>query len=279
MIYLCTALPFEAHPFIKLLSLKRNTTLSLFPYYENENVGLIITGSNPTDSAIALTYLLSNRIPNAKDMLLNVGICGCKNKDLPIGSSYFIHKIKSHETNKTYYPDLLFRHPFGESSIETCSRIIEEKDIPTLTEPLVDMEASSIYRAASYFYKPHQIHIIKVVSDYLEGEKLSPDFVQGLISPYVFTILEWATQISDSVLAKNNGFTMEEEALILQLYEKLHLSVTMQLKLKQLLMYNKSKGNSIENILSDFLKANDVNDLKVKTEGKKYFELLQSYLI
>lgn len=279
MIYLCTALPFEAQPFIKSFQLKRNSSFTRFSVYNNDDMYLIITGTNNINAAIGLTYLLSNVKVSSEDILVNVGVCGSKNKDFSVGSPYLIHKIKDHTTNMTYYPEMLYQHAFFESSIETCSGVITAKDINTITEPLIDMEASSIYQAATYFIKPHQIIFFKIISDHLEDIKLSKEDIENLISPYVNPLIEWVKTISSTILISNNTFSAEEIQLYEGLIKDLRLSMTMQAQLKQLLMYAKSCKKPISAIMREFRLNNDISELEVKTEGKRYFELLQSKLI
>lgn len=279
MIYICTALPFEAYPFINMLLLKRDSKLTRFPVYENDEIRLIITGTNNINAAIGVTYLLSNVQISSEDILINIGICGCMNKDFLIGSPYLIHKIKDHTTGRTYFPEMLYAHNFLETSLETCSRVITADDRELITEPLIDMEASSIYQAASYFIKPHQLIFMKIISDHLEDIKLSKDDISALISPYVNPLIEWMKSISSTILINNNTFIKEEIQLYEEIIRDLHLSKTMQSQLKQLLLYAKSCNKPISSIMREFQLHNDIADLKVKTEGKRYFDLLQSELI
>lgn len=278
MIYLCTALYFEANPFIKNFQLKRNSNLTRFAVYNNDKICLIITGTG-ANAAIGLTYLLSNITITSEDVLINVGVCGSTSKDQAIGSPYLINKIKDHSTNLTYFPEMLYKHPFLESSIESCPTIINTTQIHTLTEPLIDMEASYIYQAASYFIKPHQLFIFKIISDHLEGYRISKDEIEKLISPQIIPLIEWVNMLASTILVHNKIFSVEETKLYEEVVSKLRLSATMQAKLKQLLLYAKSCDKPISSIMDDFQQNNDIADLKVKTEGKRYFELLLSKLI
>lgn len=278
MIYLCTALYFEATPFIKTFQLKRNSNFTRFAVYNNDEIFLIVTGTG-ANAAIGLTYFLSTIAITPEDVLINVGVCGSTNKDQSIGSPYLIHKIKDHSTNLTYFPEMLYKHPFLESSIESCPTIINTTQIQTLTEPLIDMEASYIYQAASYFIKPHQLIIFKIISDHLEGQRISKEEIEKLISPHIIPLIEWVNMLSSTILVHNKIFSVEEIKLYEELVIKLRLSATMQAKLKQLLLYAKNCNKPISSIMYEFQQSNDIVDLKVKSEGKRYFELLLSKLI
>lgn len=278
MIYLCTALFFEASPFIKNFHLKHNPNYTRFSVYNNDTIYVLITGTG-INAAIGLTYLLSNITIHPEDIFINVGVCGCTNKNIPIGSSFLINKIKDHTTNMTYYPEMLYRHNFLESSLESCLSVMSSSQIHTLFEPLIDMEASFIYQTATHFMKPHQLFLYKIVSDHLEDKKIPRDEIEKLITPHIHSLIEWAETISSTILIYNNIFTSEEVQLYDEIVLNLRLSVTLQSKLKQLLMYAKSCQKPVNAIMQDFLKNNDITNLKLKTEGKRYFELLQSKLI
>lgn len=276
MIYLCTALIWEAKPFITTLSLKQNQALNRFPIYENDEFSLIITGSGPLNAAIGLTYLLSSKNIHSNDLIINVGICGSTLSSLPIGTAHMIHKIKDHSTNMTYYPDILFTHPFPESSIETSAQIVNNENRPDFSEALIDMEAAAIYRTSSFFIQPHQVQFFKIVSDYLSSDRLTAEDVSGFILPYVEQLCSLAREIVVALPKDESPFTQEEIRLIEQFKEQLHLSVSMQTKLDQVLLYCKNNGQSVNSLINTFYASHDISEIKLKKEGKKYFELFIS---
>jgi hypothetical protein len=120
-------------------------------------------------------------------MLLSFGVCAGAN--VPCGDLYLCSKLTERETGRTFYPDMLYRHPFGEASLVTGRSVWmgsrEEKTLlaevsglrsDALKEPdgrleglatvLYDMEAAAIYQAASYYVGPHRMQFLKLVSDH-----------------------------------------------------------------------------------------------------------------
>ncbi|WDC84242.1 hypothetical protein PL321_18815 [Caloramator sp. mosi_1] len=124
---------------------------------------------------------------------------------------FLCNKIKDNETNFTFYPDILLKHPFKEAGIETFSRVVIKEEV---SEQLVDMEASALYQAASVFLKPHQIFFIKIVSDYLNIENIDKDIILNIIGKSVDKVVEWINNIKDALNYKEEVLTREEEELI-----------------------------------------------------------------
>ena len=83
---------------------------------------------------------------------------------------YLCKKIMEHVTGRTFYPDILYRHPFEEAEIVTGAMLYHtekqnrvnpkirngHKKIVWQTVFFYDMEASSISGRA-YFFGPHQM--------------------------------------------------------------------------------------------------------------------------
>lgn len=278
MIYLCTALPFEAQPFIDRFQLKSEKSSHSYTVYNNEEICLIITGTNPFHAAISLTNLLSSKVIQSNDLLINIGVCGAVSPSTQIGEAFLINKIRDHSTEMTFYPDILYKHPFGEASIETFPKVVQKSQNTVYSEDLVDMESSGIYMAASHFCKCNQILFIKIVSDHMNSNSITPKDIIDFIAPYTETVIDFGKHISSTILDPNKVFTKKQETQILELSSLLHLSKTMEFQLKQLFIYGQAKGTSISNILDEFLNNEQIKEIKIKKEGKKYFELLQERL-
>ena len=80
---------------------------------------------------------------------------------------YLCKKIMEHVTGRTFYPDILYRHPFEEAEIVTGAMLYHTENKTELIPKyetaiknsvadgfLYDMEASSIYQAGAYFFRP-----------------------------------------------------------------------------------------------------------------------------
>lgn len=271
MIYIATALYSEAQPFIEKLNLKRDNEIKKYQVFKNENYTLIITGVGKIPSTIALTYLLSKSDIGKDDFFINVGLCGCNDKTFSIGSTFICNKIIDNDTGFTYFPDILFKHPFNEGSIATYSKVIKNS---INNELLADMESSALFQAAGVFFQPHQIIFLKIVSDYLTGEFISNDKVYNYISLNVDKIIEYFDMLKNN-FKFNPLWTEEEKNIKHMVSESLKLSVTMENELTQLLTYFKLKNGDILDLLNPYLYVN----CKSKKEGKIYLEQIKQSVV
>lgn len=285
MITFVTALYHEALPIIQHFCLKKDTSFTQFEVFrstdktEEDNITLIISKHSGLSSAFALTLLSAKDKVSTSDILINIGVCGCNDKRKDKGTTFLINKIIDHTTNFSYYPDILYRHPFAEGTLVTYPSV--QNNILPLDESneffLVDMEASYLYQAGLYFYQPNRMFFIKIVSDHMENEHLLPDDITKLIQVNMPTIAEWIKTLK---LPSNDeiSFTKEEEECIDKLTLQLQLTTTMKNELHQLLRYYKCKEGCFLSTIEEFLKECQV-PVKLKSEGKKYFERLKKKLI
>lgn len=275
MIFICTAMHCEASPFIKHFRLKKDFESQKFQIYKSKEVILIITGIGKIESAIAVTYLLTKYEPTDADFLINVGICGTSDENIGIGTAFLCNKIIDHDTKRNVYPDMLFKHPFREASIETCSTAVNDEEA-YIKGQLVDMEASAVYLSARVFLKMHQMLFIKIVSDHLKGlEQLNRDFISQLIEHEMEKILNWI-----NILKIDNHITQEilsqkEQEILEDMQENLKLSKTMANQLEQLAIYYKLQHGDLKELLNRYLNVTCMS----KKEGKNYFAELKHKLV
>ena len=265
MLYIVTAMYAEAAPFINHYNLKRDKLMKRHELYRSElgDILLLITKPGKIAAAMAVTEMLVTHEPSKNDFLVNIGVCG--SRETPNGDAqiFICNDILDHDTGKHCYPDMLFKHPFTEAGIETCSVVINDKSLVTI--PLVDMEASAIYQVASSFFPPHRMAFIKIPSDNLETSHVTKDTVTGVIEAILKVICEWIKPIIDSSdntalkpcssdYSANHkpDFTHTEQTLFDDMSDRLNLSVTMKEQLRQLFIYRKlTKGNLDEIILPE----------------------------
>lgn len=274
MIFLCTAMYNEAYPFIKQFNLRKDTSHQKFQVFKNEEITLIITGVGKLKGAIAVTYLLSNGTMNVSDLLINIGVCGTNNTNIPLGTTFLCNKIIDHETQRAFYPDILFTHPFKEASVETFSTLVKNDNMD-FEGDLVDMEASGIYQSSTLFLKAHQIFFIKIVSDYLYTDNISKDSISKSIEDQAIPILSWSHKVESGLLNNKKEFTEKEKEMLNQVVKNLKLSSTMEHQLKQLLKFYWLQYGTVEELLKQYM---DI-ECQSKKEGKKHFEELRQKLI
>ena len=178
-----TALKAESQPLITYFKLVRNPLLD-FPCYHNvrNNIYLIIVGVGKKN--------IQSRINNFHHFIdksfiqyINFGIAGGKKDITNIGQIFLISKIVDEETGESFYPDILFKHEFMESSITTVSRPITDGGLGY--QKLVDMESSEIHRTCSKFVPLHNIAYLKVISDYMDINIKKNLNVANLIHPFL----------------------------------------------------------------------------------------------
>ncbi len=274
MIFICTAMYPEAKPFIEQLRLKKDSDFHKFQVFKNDKVILIITGVGKIKSAIAISYLLSKYEPKDSDLLINIGVCGTRNENIPIGSTFYCNKIIDNDTKKTFYPDIIFNHPFKETSIETCSVVAKDNDMIN-DGKLVDMEASGIYQSALVFLQQNQIFFIKVVSDYFKLEDIRKEKIVRLIEKNTIRIINWIKKINAQFSYETNILSEKEERIIVSICKNFKLSCTMQIQFKQLLIYYKLQHGSFLEIVSKYMNIKSSS----KKEGKRYFEEIKQRII
>jgi hypothetical protein len=163
-------------------------------------IRVVITGVGAIAAATAVGSTAERYSIGKEDMLLNFGVCAGAN--VPCGDLYLCSKLTELETGRTFYPDMLYRHPFGEAALVTGRTVWtgnredkmrlaevsgEAESAPEPAAPravinseelkqpeartqelaavLYDMEAAAIYQAASYYLGPHRMQFLKLVSD------------------------------------------------------------------------------------------------------------------
>ena len=211
MLYIVAALSAEARPIVEEYRLKRVHSLP-FTLFENEEIKLIISGMGILNAMMATSALLGHCPPNENDLLVNIGICAAP-KNFEIGEALLIHKINYKE--HSYFPDILFEHQLKESDILSVDEPVEN-DLQTP----VDMESYGVYKAASRFFRTHQILFFKIVSDHFEPQCVTKELAQELISKNM-PDLEQVLSSARYVIKKGEIFTADEKELIQEISEQL----------------------------------------------------------
>lgn len=226
-IFIYAALPCEAKPLIEFYRLKKDTAINSFAVYNNNNMCLTVTGIGKNAMAAGIGYTQALFLSAQNPILLNVGIAG--HKEHTIGSVFLIDKITDSDSDRRYYPPLVFTPPCPTHSLQTASK-------PQLFYPplhLCDMEGSAFYETATRFSASELLHCLKIVSDNESSSALhiQPDQVSLLISAQLSTIaaiLTALTRLAELIIPPElNGFT--------QLLSRYHFTVNEQIQLKKLL--------------------------------------------
>jgi nucleoside phosphorylase len=271
-----TALHAEAKPLLSFFKLKKDSLSTKVPIYRNETITLAVSGVGKIKSAIATTYLLSREKEPQKIVAFNIGICGSGDRRTKIGKMFFVHKIVDNSSGKNYYPDIFLKHNLPEATLTTFDKpVVNQASFDKTFEGLADMEAAGFFESALTFLPPHQIACLKVVSDFLQGERLEKSQVSQLIEQNLEAIESIVSNYDVLEFFQTRVLEDEDYTLLEQLRAHLRLTVT---QYHQLIDWIKSyrirKKGSLE-ALKQFLQY----PVSTKRERNYYLELLRSILM
>ena len=298
MIYVMMALYQEAHGLIRELELKKNTAYAPFEVFDNESAGirLVVTGVGEIAAAAATAAVCARDGADAADFLVNIGCCaagGCEPADrdmdsgygaahaAQIGDLYVCHKITEQATGKTFYPDILYRHPWKERELVTGMQPLQRA---AAHGALYDMEAAAVYQAGIRFFSPDRMIFLKVVSDFgIAGqERMTAEALTGLLEQYVKEVAAFLTNLREAAdeeeTLRNDGILQEDEAVLERLFAALHCSQTMRASARQYITYAALTGYDWKAELEEWY-ARGLLPCKDRREGKVRLEELKQVLL
>ncbi len=298
MIYVVTALYQEAHGLIRELELKKNTAYAPFEVFDNENAGirLVVTGVGEIAAAAAVAAVCARDGADAADFLVNIGCCaagGCESADCDmdsgygaanaaqIGDLYLCHKITEQATGKTFYPDILYRHPWKERELVTGMQPLQRAAAHGV---LYDMEAAAVYQAGIRFFSPDRMLFLKVVSDFgVAGqERMTAETLAGLLEQHAKAVALFLANLREAAeeeeTLRNDGILQEDEAVLERLFAALHCSQTMRASARQYITYAALTGYDWKAELEEWY-AREMLPCKDRREGKVRLEELKQVLL
>ena len=298
MIYVMMALYQEAHGLIRELELKKNTAYAPFEVFDNESAGirLVVTGVGEIAAAAATAAVCARDGADAADFLVNIGCCaagGCEPADrdmdsgygaayaAQIGDLYVCHKITEQATGKTFYPDILYRHPWKERELVTGMQPLQRA---AAHGALYDMEAAAVYQAGIRFFSPDRMLFLKVVSDFgIAGqERMTAEALTGLLEQYVKEVAAFLTNLREAAdeeeTLRNDGILQEDETVLERLFAALHCSQTMRASARQYISYAALTGYDWKAELEEWY-ARGLLPCKDRREGKVRLEELKQVLL
>ncbi len=268
MIFIVTALTLEAAPIIDYFKLKKDMTIHPYSVYKGSDIALIVSGVGKLKSAMASVYLYNIYGTGGKDVLINIGFCGTNNKRFETGSLLVVNKVTDMDTGRDYYPDVFFGDGIPQIPVQCYPKIVKVADIAKQTDLFCDMESAGIMEASKKFFYAHNVIVLKIISDYLEPQKLDKAKLKRYIEinmPTLESIINEVRHLNEDSgkLPLEEGKTsLEDLCLSLRFTQAMKLILTKEVK--------RARMNGLEplNSLKQFY------GLKVdsKEEGKKYFE-------
>lgn len=292
MITICCALYPEARELIRGLQLKKENGDKRFPVFADGEgrVRLVVTGGGAIAAATAVAELSVSTPPGKQDYLINFGSCASAGWEL--GTLCLCGKLTDASTGKCYYPDMLLRHPFEEAELVTVARGVTEDACGKIRAGapsrdisgngcLYDREAAAAYQAGNYYYGPHQMLFLKVVTDRgVNGNGHSEaDKLQG----YMDEASRWVMPFLEQLLAAEAEDAERESALrrlaqedTVRLGELFRCTAAMRAELEQTLYYRLLTGCDYEGWVQEGLRAGWL-PARDKREGKRLMERFQQF--
>ena len=139
---------------------------------------------------------------------------------------------------------------------------------------LHDMEGAGVFAAASRFLTADRIMLLKVVSDFgKDSEQIDKNFVKHSMEsvlPKLEELIELAKVCDEEDEKKKEAELLAKEVAQIA-SERLHLSITMQYELRQLLLYKICRDGKCPSFLQEVLEK----QAALKVEGKKELEAIR----
>ena len=179
MIYFICAFEAEARALIDYYKLQKEPSLP-YPLFFNDEMVILVSGMGQENAKNSTDYLLSRYPHKNDDVLINLGICAAKEK-FPIGSLLCVQTLQNESES--------FELKHLNSALEKASCFSSEQALSQASETdIAEMEAISIYKAASASFAPSKIIFLKVVSDHFKPFKIKKQFIIDLIKPHIKAI-------------------------------------------------------------------------------------------
>jgi len=173
LLYIITALKSEAQAYVDRYKLTKSK-IGKFTLFCNEDMFLLVSGMGILNARLATQALINQYDITDDDVYLNVGICGAC-KEYEIGSLLEIGSISYDEISYIFNNSL--------KEITCVDEAISEN-----THKIVDMESYGFYDAVIHNPAIKNFHILKVVSDHFEPQKVTKDATKKLISKNIDAI-------------------------------------------------------------------------------------------
>ena len=274
MIYIFTAMHCEARPLIDAYGLKQIPGAASFRPAGSEGPDLLltVTGVGEIAAAAAVAGVCTGHRPSASDFLLNLGACAG-----PPGTAgiFLIRKLTEQATGKTFFPDMLYRQDCPEAEVITCMRLrkrcVEQTKVSA--PRLYDMEAAAVYQAGSYFFGPHQMVFLKIVSDHgAAGDGVTGERILRLMAAYQkeYTGVLARLQRISADSRRQPDRDPQEEALVRQLCADMHASRAMEDLIRQQVHFLSLSGTDCRAV-TDSLYREHLLPCRDKKEGKRCF--------
>ncbi len=285
MITFITALYPEAKDLITKLNLKKQEKETFYQLFEGENVRLIITGAGMISAvAAASRHFALYPAASGTDLVVNLGIAGIapgSQSTASVGDIFLVSKITESTTGRTFYPDILYRHPFRLLPLVTLPAVCQNPaGYPE--ETLLDMEASALYQALLPHVSPDRMFFIKVISDIPGASPAQTILPDKLLTPHTDLLLSFVntlhTYFSETAFTAP-VLTLKEQELSDTVTSLLPMTEAMLRDYTRLLRYAKLAGKPLSSLLQSFLPVLREADIHGKKQAMPYLAMLREHIL
>ncbi len=206
ILYIYVALPCEAKPLVDHFKLKKQVAVNPFAVYFNKYICLTVTGLGKSAMAAGVAYTQALFGSIKPEFIINLGVAG--HRDFDVGALFLMTKITDADSQRSYYPSLVFPMPYLTASVLTVSKPVTDYYASTL----FDMEASAFYETAIRFTSREFIFCLKVISDNQAStiENIKPKQVVDWVAKHL-EVIEYLLNLA----LKQKAFSKESCNLIL----------------------------------------------------------------
>lgn len=183
---------------------------------------------------------------------------------------YTVSEISICNNEEYIAPDM-----FSRNSEKDSARLVVE----SVSGNFYDMEAAAIYQAGAYFFGPHQMIFLKVVSDTGTAIRVSKEKVKHCMETNQEILFDLISRISGITQENCRGENViqQEDKRFETLCEDLHCSKVMRDLLRQHIHYWKLTGSDYISVIQDMYRKGLLPCMD-KREGKYCFEELKKRL-
>ena len=256
-----TALKAEASPIIKFYKLRQDENLNNLYCNVDYNVKLLITGVGFKNTQKSIEKYLSENKISYHNIIINIGSAGAKPDAGAIGELFYINKITDNKSEKTFFPDILYKHNMKENSLTTVQEPAVQGQFNS--SGLFDMEASAIWQSFKSKIPAHKIIFLKIISDHLDihhFDRLSFEkLITKLIENELLRITNFLDTLKTITLNDVPLIQKHENQILNKIIVNLRLTESQKIKLLQLSENNKYFNRNIGDLVFNYsnIKAND----------------------
>lgn len=235
------------------------------------------------------------------------------------GQMFLCNKLIEQETGKTFYPDMLYQHEFEEGCVITgrnlwmrhggaeesiCGMQVrkhmesavsgDSAEIRNhsvgLQQVLYDMESAAIYQSGAYFFAPHQMSFLKIVSDNGDADGVSPEQVGRLMEENrekIVSYIDALRRVGEEERKLKNSMMLPQEKqgaaenkpdMLDRLCADLHCTAVMRASVQQYFRYLALSGTDYDRMIKQMYEDGRL-PCRDKREGKVRFEELKRELL